>query len=100
MSAQHTPGPWTVQTPEKRKNGYENWNTYCVRSSRNVHLATVGHVDRFHEDDHEANARLIAAAPELLAALELIYSNAAESPEWIRDRISLAIAKAKGEGEA
>lgn len=39
-------------------------------------------------------ARLFRAAPELLAALELIYANAAESPEWIRDRIGPVIAKA------
>lgn len=47
--------------------------------------------------NHDANARLIAAAPELLAALELIYANAAESPEWIRARIEPAIAKANGD---
>jgi hypothetical protein len=42
------------------------------------------------------NARLIAAAPEMLAALQLIYANAAESPEWIRARIGSTIAKAEG----
>ena len=31
-----------------------------------------------------ANARAIAAVPALLAALETIHANAAESPEWIR----------------
>jgi hypothetical protein len=44
----------------------------------------------------EANARLIAAAPELLAALKLIYANAGESPEWIRARLAPAISKAEG----
>lgn len=42
------------------------------------------------------NARLIAAAPEMLAALQLIYANAGESPEWIRARIGSTIAKAEG----
>jgi hypothetical protein len=37
-----------------------------------------------------------AAAPELLAALQLVYSNAGESPEWIRARIGSVIAKAEG----
>jgi hypothetical protein len=43
-----------------------------------------------------SNARLIAAAPELLAALQLVYANAGESPEWIRARIGSVISKAEG----
>ena len=50
-----------------------------------------------HMDEPLANARLIASAPELLAALELVFSNAGESPEWIRARIAPVISKAKGE---
>lgn len=45
-------------------------------------------------------ARLIAAAPEMLAALELIYSNGGESPEWIRARIGPVIEKVIGESES
>ena len=44
-----------------------------------------------------AAASLISSAPDLLAALELIYSNAGESPEWIRSRIGPVIQKAKGQ---
>ena len=43
-----------------------------------------------------AAASLISSAPDLLAALELIYSNAGESPEWIRSRIGPVISKATG----
>lgn len=39
---------------------------------------------------------LAAQVAQLLAALEVIYANAAESPERIRVRISPAIAAAKG----
>lgn len=46
----------------------------------------------------ERNARLVAAAPELFAALEKISANSAESPEWIRRVAGEAIAKAKGLG--
>ena len=46
------------------------------------------------------NAALIAAAPQLYAALELIHSNAGESPEWIRARIEPALAAAQGKGGA
>jgi hypothetical protein len=72
QTTQHTPGPWTIQELEHAYDGYENWNTYCIRSPQNVHIATVGNVDRFHEQDHEANARLLAAAPDLLAALQAL----------------------------
>lgn len=43
---------------------------------------------------NDADAPLIAAAPDLLAALAMIDSNAAESPEWIRRAARDAIAKA------
>lgn len=56
---------------------------------------TVSHIPQSIVHD-EANACLIASAPELLAALELVYSNAGESPEWIRARIAPVISKAKG----
>ena len=47
-----------------------------------------------------AAARLISSAPEMLAALELIFSNAGESPDWIRARIGPVIEKAIGESES
>lgn len=90
-AAQHTPGPWTSQAGIIRTAGgavaiLPN-GLYCVRSAaRNA-------------DENQANARLIAAAPELLAGLEQVL-------HWIdcdcdRSKHSLeaaraAIAKAKG----
>lgn len=41
-------------------------------------------------------ARVYVAAPDLLAALEKIRANAAESPEWIRMVIDPVIARATG----
>lgn len=45
------------------------------------------------QDDDEtlANACAMAAVPALLNALALIYANAGESPEWIRERITPAL---------
>ena len=76
----HTPGPWFTET-----------------------LSNIGHcaivdADGFTIADPspmgQDNARLIAAAPDMLAALQLIYANAGESPEWIRSRIDAVIARA------
>jgi len=59
----HTPGPWHVNTLE------------VVPFSIHAHRGCVAEVSRgtmneVGADEIEANARLIAAAPELLAALE------------------------------
>ena len=78
MSAKHTPGPW-------------------LTDRNNVHtgqIATVYHcigndwieiwTDKWletglGEGEQEANARLIAAAPDLLAALQSVLSNSLDS---------------------
>jgi hypothetical protein len=44
-----------------------------------------------------ANARLIAAAPDLLDLLKTIENDAGQVPGWLWDRIQAAIAKAEGE---
>jgi len=64
--SKHTEGPWTMDSE--------------MRTSVNAgdkHIAMVnfyktGKSDDVSGDEHEANARLIAAAPELLAALEAV----------------------------
>jgi len=79
-AAKHTPGPWqvsrdndttlTIVAPwsDKVRPGCEGWGDY-----RGIHTATLTHhsgegaVPREHA---EANARLIAAAPELLSELQ------------------------------
>ena len=57
----HTPGPWSYM----RNPGNTRW----IIDSKPAHAiaCTAG-----YEPDNEANARLIAAAPSLLEALELI----------------------------
>jgi hypothetical protein len=48
------------------------------------------------ERDAAEIVTILNAAPELLAALKLVYANAGESPEWIRARIGSVISKAEG----
>ena len=90
----HTPGPWNVDGDA---------TVYGPRFSIANDKEQIGRFEvadcKGYKQEREANARLIASAPELLAALELVFSNAGESPEWIRARIAPVISKAKG-GEA
>jgi len=87
MNAQHTPGPWKLS---------DAGDSITAPSGARIAELLIVHdaPDRIRQFD--ANARLISAAPDLLAALQLVYSNAGESPEWIRARIGQAIAKAEG----
>ena len=56
--AAHTPGPWRLDSP-------------YVSAPSGEHRKIVADCDQYFSDDEcEANTRLIAAAPELLAALE------------------------------
>ena len=62
-NAQHTPGPWlTWQQPNE-----EGTNYWRIRTSNERALG-----DTLHGYCGEANARLIAAAPELLETLETL----------------------------
>jgi hypothetical protein len=61
--SKHTPGPW-VQTP---------WDSTAIFDAKNlqVPIAQTYPADT-SQKEAEANARLVAAAPQLLEALELI----------------------------
>jgi len=71
MSATHTPGPWAVvaethgyyivQQHAENRNDHETWRAYQIG-----HTSTSGAVGGVASE--EANARLLAASPELLAA--------------------------------
>ena len=95
----HTPGPWHVEIgPDRlavrRITAFDQSRyPYVARSVCDL----PAREDAEEDAALEADARLIAAAPEMLQALERIDANAAESVEWIRRVAREAIAKAKGE---
>ena len=62
----HTPGLWNIVLADKRRR--EHFNAYIL-PGKGFALATV-HWSTY-PDEGRANARLIAAAPELLEALKL-----------------------------
>lgn len=99
---QHTPGPWSFEVKEE---GEYQYAPRIVLSPRlqwdGVAYKIDGQQDRRAEAI--ANARLIAAAPELLAALSAAYdaltderADAAYKAEAAK-ALRAAIARAKGE---
>lgn len=64
MNGSHTPGPWI-------SNGHDICPEFSHGSPCNsgIRIATTYGIG----DEHRANANLIAAAPELLQALESLY---------------------------
>ena len=64
-NAKHTPGPWHVGDRNMLLGTYiRDENGFCVA------VANTPNNERARYIDEAANSRLIAAAPELLAALE------------------------------
>lgn len=90
----HTPGPWVY--------GDEMFDSQITAPSAPAAWGnrTIAVVDHAEDEMGEANAHLIAAAPELLAAVEDAY-RAASAMGW-SDKMLLwgaAIARARGGGE-
>ena len=90
----HTPGPWYT-----RKN-----DASITALLRNGTASTVAHVDfSKSRDEWVANARLIAAAPDMLAALEMVESlligvAMTDYPVITElEKVTAVISKAKGE---
>jgi hypothetical protein len=94
----HTPGPWSYgngfeacdpEDQEAQRKLHPDWREiFSSWSADYKRMFISGHVG-------EANARLIAAAPELLEALIAAVENRADDAYWIAQARS-AIAKATG----
>lgn len=65
----HTPGPWSVYPPTKCVIGPE---------PERILVAEASH----HRPEADANARLIAAAPDLLAACERLLALVERFDRW------------------
>ena len=102
--AKHTPGPWHLE-----EMGYNSSSYYIRGSSESGDRLTIGkgavaHIPRSTVNPMEANARLIAAAPENLQSnyelamivRELCAAYGHPLPEAAIARSDAAIAKATG----
>lgn len=106
--SKHTPGPWKwtkIEYPvdvynTSRTENVSVWTLSGSHDKTNYHPKEVleikqGAIDCSTLPDEE-NARLIAAAPEMLEALALLESYYRYMPERVVVKIEAAIAKATG----
>lgn len=94
MTNKHTPGPWDIEVEECR--------TFITGEGRQLAKILLTHANNDEYSEHlvraKANVRLIAAAPDMLAALEKLLNalpSATTHPAIKTART--AIAKAKGD---
>ena len=90
--SKHTPGPWTANKPT-RDNGRAEIHAGCML----VAQAFNWMLDAEGDEQCWADARLIAAAPELLEALQDMVSDHASLSAATLAFARAAIAKATGE---
>jgi hypothetical protein len=97
VSTKHTPGPWRY---DKSHNAHPG--AHRVLGPDGEVLADFGWIQRF--DEAKANARLIAAAPELLETLRHLHTwlicpdTTTSAITAMRNMAAAAIAKAEGTG--
>lgn len=94
MAKTHTPGPWKIH-----RNEFCQW---IGNENGKAQLAKVFHPAGMSDETAEANAQLIASAPELLAALQsaqmalMGFTNPNDVVRKALFQAAKAIAKAKG----
>jgi hypothetical protein len=93
--SKHTPGPWEVSIGDDygiTAEAYPKEYSHSFKSDDLGYLLAL--VGNRAEDFGKANARLIAAAPDLLAALEALSSN----PHLYLGDLVYAVREKEGEG--
>jgi len=104
--SKHTLGPWSIFTDEKHKHNAgieaDGFSIICIGYPDEKLAMDDSGVHGRTEEEAQANARLIAAAPDLLEALEAIMDSDlwewnGSAAFWLQDKVKAAIAKAKGE---
>jgi hypothetical protein len=100
--SKHTPGPWRYRKGDEWSHSVVTDHGTLPDGSENAWTVATLNKNR---DEHEANAKLIAAAPELLEALillekEMVLSGNAQSVDYgwkpAIEKTRAAIAKATG----
>ena len=100
MTTKHTPAPWSVDI-----NTNDLREAETIRGGDGVRIAATYKIHKHRDDktkacyEARANSRLIAAAPDLLAALQSVadYWAGGDVPPEIDAAMRAAIAKATGQ---
>jgi len=87
----HTPGPWYAESGHEQRNGQLYWQVTDGND------AIMQNQFCWCQGSQEANARLIAAAPDLLKALEIALVWLDYEGKYDVQGIRSAIAKARGQ---
>lgn len=97
--AEHTPGPWLLDCKKRHARHLATGGYHTIDAGDLCNKPESGYVGfslaGYMSDE---DARLIAAAPDLLAALKNISRNAALDDAWL-EPVHAAIAKAIGEAQ-
>ncbi len=111
----HTPGPWKISDNVTKHTKHHDAFRYGIVATERVIAWTLRHFDRDPSnckvtDQDDEDARLIAAAPDLLAAAEAIIANwpaywiilPSWPPEYKQrlDTLKSAVSKARGGNHA
>ena len=101
MTNEHTPAPWYLAFRHKESDSPESGSIIEVIQPSNGYPQSICtmwtnglHADNFDEQGR-ANARLIAAAPDMLAALERLAQEFEDNHE-VPDYVYEVIRKARG----
>lgn len=89
MTTKHTPGPWEIEA---------RFSYVAIITEGKEYVATVS--PDYYTQERWDNARLIAAAPELLAFAELVRDfftdDSLGHAQYLKEQAEVAIAKATG----
>lgn len=102
-AAKHTPGPWSYREPDlgrfivTTKTGKASSDVAALVTDTKINIMSQGRT----RAEREANARLIAAAPELLDALKWVFGEleASQHSLTVKDQYArgrAAIARIEG----
>lgn len=99
MSAQHTPGPWVSSKFGFQVLTGDSWSTVCtLKGDARWEDGRGDYAPEYEWQRQEANARLIAAAPDLLEALKaMMPRNMGIPPASIPDTHLLPVDMTFGE---
>ncbi|MBF0454016.1 MAG: hypothetical protein HQL72_04250 [Magnetococcales bacterium] len=81
--SQHTPGPWEM----KKRIGHNEGGWDIIRPQKAI-VATT-----FSSDEEESNARLLAAAPDLLEAVDWIINGHPNAKKIVTAMLMAGISK-------